>query len=319
MSRWALLVLVALLAAACTGEDDAGPSPTTQATTSTSVVDLSGVVLPGVGGETTTTIDETGTARLVGSVRGPTGPLAGATVRVDRIVAGREVRHDVLTGPDGRWELRDVPGGRYRVRAYLAPSYAQTSAEVRFLADGEEHTFDLVLDDQRGVVVRADVAPDQPTVGAAVNLVVLVVRRTVAADGVVRSTPLAGITVELGGLGRWVLRDDDDGTGDSGTGDTTSTTFDTGTSISARLTEGGRARFELRCLTAGASGLSLRVPVAIEAAPGTTTPAAPATTATSEPLVTVETVPLELPACADPAPASTTTTSTGDGSSSTTP
>ena len=36
-----------------------------------------------------------------------------------------------------------MPGGRYRVRAFLAPVYAQTSAEVRFLTDGEEHTFDL--------------------------------------------------------------------------------------------------------------------------------------------------------------------------------
>ena len=155
-----------LLAGACTDDKDGGPSPDPDATTSTSLTDYTGVDLPGVGGETTTTIDEKGTARLVGTVSGPSGPVAGATVRVDRLVAGRVVRHDVLTRRDGRWELRDVPGGRYRVRAFQPPLYAQDGADLRFLADGEEHTFDLQVEDQRGVVVRADVAPDQPLVDA---------------------------------------------------------------------------------------------------------------------------------------------------------
>jgi hypothetical protein len=230
-------------------------------------------------------------------------------------VAGREIRHDLRTGPDGRWELREVPGGRYRVRAYLAPSYAQTTADVRFLNDGEEHTFDLVVEDQRGVVVRADVAPDPPTLGNAVNLVVLVVRRVVAEDGVVRSTPVTGVIVELRGLGRWELRDDETGGGDDGgddlgvdggVGGTTSTTFDSGPSASMLLTSGGRARFELRCLASGAPGLSLQVPVADDAT----------TTSTSQGEATTETVPLELPACVDPA-ATTTTTAAGGGPSTT--
>lgn len=308
MTGRALLALVAVLLAACTGgDDDARPSPTTDATTSTSVVDLSGVVLPGVGGETTTTIDETGTARLVGSVRGPAGPLAGATVRVDRLVAGRELRRDVVTGPDGRWELRDVPGGRYRVRAFLAPTFAQTTAEVRFLADREEHTFDLVVDDQRGLVVRADAAPDQPVVGGLVNVVVLVVQRIVDPDGVVRSTPLAGVTVELSGLGRWVPRDDP---GPPGTIDAPTSTS---TSTSVRLTDGGRAGFELRCLSAGAPGLVLRVPRTVE-----TAPVDPAVAGPTEPLVTLETVALDLPACAADTAASPTTSAGSDGSSTTT-
>ncbi len=310
-----LLVVAAASVAACSGDDDAGPSPTPQPTTSTSTVDLSGVALPGVAGETTTTVDETGTARLVGTVRGPEGPLAGAVVRVDRLVAGREIRRDVRTAPDGRWELRDVPGGRYRVRAYLAPSYAQTTADVRFLNDGEEHAFDLVVEDQRGLVVRADVAPDQPTVGNPVNLVVLVARRVVAEDGVVRSTPVAGEFVELRGLGRWELRDDtdetdgggDDGGLDGGLGPTTSTTFDPGPSASVLLGSSGQARFELRCLSAGAPGLSLQVPA--EADVGTSTTGVPPD----------ETVALDLPACVDPASSTTTTTTGGSTTTSTTP
>lgn len=306
MTGRALLALVAVLAAACTsGGDEAGPSPTTDATTTTttttptSSVDLSGVVLPPVGGETTTTIDETGTARLVGTVRGPTGPLAGATVRTERIVGGDEVRRDVVTGPNGRWELRDVPGGRYRVRAYLAPGFAQTTAEVRFLADREEHTFDLVVNDQRGLVVRADAAPDQPTVGGLVNVVVLVAQRTVDRNGVVGSAPLAGSTVELSGLGRWILLD----------GGTTSTTLDPSAPATAGLSDGGRARFQLRCASPGPPGLVLRVLRPVDTAPPEE----------AAPPVDIETVPLDLPACAEAPVDTTVPTTVADGSATTSP
>jgi len=303
----AALALVALVGAGCS-DDDAGPSPTTEATTPTSLADYTGVVLPGVGGETTTTIEEKGTARLVGTVSGPDGPLAGATVRVDRLVGDREVRHDVLTGPDGRWELRDVPGGRYRVRAFLAPVYAQTKAEVQFLTDGDEHTFDLKVDDQRGVVVRADVAPDQPLLDDAVNLVVLVVQRVVGDDGVVRSSPLGGTFVELTGLGRWVTRDD---RGSAPTDDSTSTTFDdaSGGSLDqgAILSDAGRALFELHCVAAGAPGLALRIPVLVVPPPAPAGNGSTTTTTTTAP--STEEVALELPACVDPGATTTTPSS----------
>ena len=300
------------------GGEDQEASPEPRATTSTSLSDFTGVVLPGVGGETTTTIEEKGTARLVGTVTGPSGPLAGATVRADRLVAGRVVRHDVLTGPDGRWELRDVPGGRYRVRAFMPPTYAQKAADIRFLADGEEHSFDLQVEDQRGVVVRADVAPDQPLLGEPVNLVVLVVQRTVRPDGVVSTTPVSSTFIELTGLGRWVVADDsgqtdgstdstDDTTADT-TADTTSTTFGDPTHADegAVLDGGGRARFELRCVEAGAPGLSLRIPVLVVAEPAP--PPSGSTTTTTAPPPTTEEVALDLPDCIDSGATTTTTT-----------
>jgi hypothetical protein len=296
-----VLLVAALLVTACTDDDkDAGPPPTTRAPSSTSLVDLSGVELPAVGGETTTTIIETGTARLVGTVTGPDGPLAGATVRVDRLVAGREVRRDVVSGADGRWELRGVPGGRYRVRAFLAPTYAQTTPELRFLADGEEHTFDLQVEDQRGVVVQADVAPDQPVVGAPVNLVVLVVQRTVGTDGVVRSSPMTGETVELTGLGAWRPRSEVEAESSEGS----TTTSGDSTRASARLSAAGRARFELWCVERGEPGLTLVVPSLV--APST--PSGGSSTSTSAAPTPTERVPLMLPACAARGARSTTTT-----------
>lgn len=287
-----LAVPVVLALGACSGSEDAGPTPTTRPSTSTTVVDRSGVALPGVGGVTTTTIDERGTAVLAGVVTGPTGPVAGATVRVERLVAGQSIRRDVRAGPDGRWELAAVPGGRYRLRAFLAPAYAQRDAVVRFLPDGEAHRVDLTVEDHRGVTVRADVAPDEPVAGAPVNLVVLVVRRMVDGDGVVRSVPAAGTVVDLVGLGRWSAV-----AGPAGADDDVAR---------ARLDDAGRARFELRCEAPGPPGLRLRVPVVVAPAP------APASTATTAPLITTEEVPLEVPTCTAPAgsPDGEATTST---------
>jgi hypothetical protein len=259
-----------------------------------------------VGGVTTTTIEERGSARLVGTVRGPTGPVPGATVRVERLVADQMRRTDVVTGPDGRFELADVPGGRYRVRAFLAPSLAQTTAEVRFLADGQAHEIDLVVEDQRGLVVRADAAPDTPTEGSPVNVVALVTSRTVDADGVVRAQPVAGQVVELLGLGRWALRDDGGAAGSSSSAVTSS-------SATARTDASGRVRFELTCVTAGAPGLSLQVPITVRTGP-TGAGSTPPTSST-----TSEVVPLELPACAPSAsPSSTTSTTAGTASTATT-
>jgi hypothetical protein len=321
----AVLAAALVVAAACTGDDDAGPSPTTDPSVTTSVVDYSGVLLAGVPGETTSTVVEAGTASLTGSVRGPNGLVPGATVRIERLLAGREVVSDVLTGPDGRFLLGAVPGGRYRVRAFLAPSLVQLEPDVRFLADGDEHTFDLVVEEVGGLVVRAAVAPNPPSVDEAVNLVAVVSTRSVGADGIVRSSPVVGSNVELVGLGRWQLRspgdddpsDDDDD--DDPNGSSTSVTFGTTTSTTSRQappsavarTDGsGRVRYELRCETAGDPGLALRIAVTVAQPPD-------ASGAPVPPQQSSETLSLTLPACIDPA--ATTTTAAADASTSSSP
>jgi hypothetical protein len=310
--RLALAAVVLVTGVACTGDDEPQPSPTTRDSGSTTVVDRSGIALAGVPGQTTSTIVERGTANLTGSVQGPSGLVVGATVRIERLVAGREIRTDVLTGPDGRFALPGVPGGRYRVRAFLAPALAQVVPEVRFLEDGADHDFPLVVEQQGGLLVRADVAPEPPILDRAVNLVAVVSTRSVDADGVVRSQPVVGVTVELSGLGRWTLRDDA-----VSTTSTTDTPFEPTFTIepsqtpSARTDAGGMVRYELRCDRPGNPNLALRVPVR-SAPPVTTDP----TATTFEPAVTVQTFSLDLPACVDPA--TTTTASTAPLSTTTT-
>jgi len=296
--------VVLVVAAACTSDDGATPKPRPEPATPTTELDTSGIALAGVSGRTTTTFVEHGTASITGSVTGPDGLVAGATVRIHRLVAGREIGIDVVTGEDGRFLLENLPGGRYRVRAFLAPSLAQVVADVRFLADEEAHTFDLEVERLSGVFVQADVAPEPPLLRRPVNLVASVANRTVGADGVVRATPVVGLTVELVGLGRWVLRDDasdadDDPDAPSSPFESTTTTEGAPPSPMARTGAGGQVRYELRCETTGQSGLGLSVPVTRRSGSGES-----ATTET-----TTEIIRLDLPDCVDPSTLTTTSTS----------
>jgi len=293
-------VAAVLLAGACSGDEGADPAPRPEVTSSTVPVDRSGIVLAPVGGVTTTSVVERGSARLVGVVRGPSGPVAGATVRIERFAADREVRTAVVTGPDGRFVLEGVPGGRYRVRAFQAPRYVQLEAEVRFLADRAEHEFDLVVEEQGEIVVRASAAPSPAVVGFPVNVVVQVAQRAVDGEGIVRLQPLAGTSVTLTGLGRWTLR-----SGGSG--------FE----APGRTDSGGTARWELQCDDPGDPGLAVRIPVLRAGTAAPVDPVSPGATSPS-PTTTTETIGLGLPSCVAAGPTTTSTTGGSEATTSTT-
>ena len=196
--------------------------------------DLTGIQLAGVNGTTTVApIAATGTAHLSGAVNGPQGPVPGATVRVEHFVDGNPPPTDVVSGPDGRWDLNNIAGGRYRVRAFLAPSLAQTQAEVFLLTAGEQRTLDLTVEAFSGASVAAAVAPDPPQLNQPLTFVVRVARKTVGADGVVHSDPIVNANVALTGTQGWTVHG----------------------SSSAQTDANGDATFTLDCRSAGASQL----------------------------------------------------------------
>ncbi|MEY2403566.1 MAG: hypothetical protein QOD38_1117, partial [Acidimicrobiaceae bacterium] len=103
-------------------------------TTPTTGQNLAAVQLAAVDGTTTRPAPRTtGTAHLSGGVNAPDGFVPGAMVRAERALDNGDLqRFDVIAGPDGHWDLPNIPGGRYRVRAFLPPQLAQTEAEVFF-------------------------------------------------------------------------------------------------------------------------------------------------------------------------------------------
>jgi hypothetical protein len=299
----AVAAVLVLAGAACTGDDGPSHAPRRR-TERPPVIDYSGVHLEKVRGTTTTVNDgrDVGTASIVGTVTGPGGPVPGATVRVEHLLDGGTVVHDAFTGPDGRYAVTGIAGGRYRVRAFLAPTLALTKPEVRFLADGKEAGIDLAMADQRKVVASAATSPPAAYVGEDVNLAVTLATQQVDADGIVRSTPVTGILVTLDGLGAWTLRRDDIRT----PGQPRFPTTTTPASPDAFTDGTGTVRFALRCLAAGDPGLGVLVTV-------TVTPPAVDGQPPPTPVQQTQRLALKVPACVDPT-AATAPTSGGDGS-----
>jgi hypothetical protein len=248
VKRVALAVVLVLLAA-CGGDDpfaplaDPGPVPDVPPQTTIPLGNAS-AVLPAVPGTTTTTAVALfpGPARLRGRVQGPDGPVAGATVQLERLVGDASATHRVVTGPDGGWDVPAVLGGRYRVRAWRPPDLATPQAEVLFLAGGDPVEVDLALARLGTLRVDAVAAPATPVEGEPANLVVRVSARVVDVDGVARETPQSGVAVSLTGSGAWTV------TG----ANPTSTDVD------------GTAQFQITCFTQGAPPLSLSVAGATE-------------------------------------------------------
>jgi hypothetical protein len=176
---------------------------TTPPPPSTAAVDLTGVSIPGVEGTTTTApVRSLGTAHLAGLVKGPQGPVPGAVVRLEHL-AGDTVTTDVIAGPDGRYDALNIAGGRYRVRAFLSPRYAQTDPQVFFLADGELRGLDLSVRSFSGLAVASATAPDPPVVGEPATFVVRVANRAVDDDGIVRVRRVPNASVQLTDASGW--------------------------------------------------------------------------------------------------------------------
>lgn len=230
-------------------------------TTTTLGPDRSKLTLPTIDvPATTTTIGfRRGTASVEGVVRGPDGPVAGAKVRIERLVGSQTAVRIVGTDGQGRYVLSGVELGRLRVRAWRPPDLAMMSDELLFASKGTSR--DLELTGFGRTEVQWAMAPATPFVGRKVNVVIQVSTRVVGSDGLITIEPLSGVGVSI---------------------------FPTGTLVplaaGERLTdEAGRAVFTLRCDADGDGGLDVRLATGGQAilspppcrTPATTVPATP--------------------------------------------
>lgn len=131
------------------------------------------------------------------SPTGPSGPVSGATVEVDRFVGSAMTSVKVLTAANGTWSLSNILGGRYRVRAWLAPFLALTQPQDLYLPDGHRDVVNMNLDSYGGTAISSAMAPNPPVEGEPASLVVSVGVQTVGNDGVVRTTPEPGTLLNL--------------------------------------------------------------------------------------------------------------------------
>lgn len=213
MPKGVALAAVALLAgglAGCGVQTLSFPTPPATAHSSVTTgptlpTNLPSVVEAGVPGATTTVPPRIGPggASLNGTVMGPNGPVAGATVEADHLVGDQMAATQTTTAADGSWNIASILGGRYRVRSWQQPSLAVTAPQIFFLGASESHAMTMQLTVFTGPSVASAIAPDIPVVGTTDNLVIQVTNPTVGSDGVVRNLPEVGVSVSLTNGPQW--------------------------------------------------------------------------------------------------------------------
>lgn len=214
------------------------PPPTKPGATTSSLPDYSGVPLAGVPGETTVVAPPLapGSSRINGTVRGPDGPVGGATVRIERFVGDVHSHADIITRPDGTFETDPILGGRYRVRAWRAPDLSLDKPVVFYLEHAKTQPVDLALSRRGGISVRGSFTAT-PYEGELLALVVNVSGTVVDEAGIVRTAPVAGITVDLSAPPNWQVFSIDPTTTDAA----------------------GRATYQVECTADGSSSFTAAV------------------------------------------------------------
>ena len=243
-ARIVVLLLVLALAACQGGSDEAAPTtvpttapPPTDAPVTTAPATTTSTV-PGPPRSTTTLAVDVapGNARISGTVLGPQGPVAGASVRVERLV-GDEVGTLDVSAANGSFNLPSVRGGRYRLRAWKAPDLYQPTPEAFFLAADEQKSVELRLTKVGPVNVETTVEPTPPPREEPFTIAIFLYAGSVNGEGFLQANPRAGQEVEVA-LG-------------PGLGLTSSNR--------AKTDGGGKASFSARCRTPGPQSGELRI------------------------------------------------------------
>lgn len=251
-------------------------TPASSTTTALPRPDLTGVELGKVSGRTTTTMATIGPggATLSGRVLGPQGPVAGATVEADRFAGSSEASRQVPTAADGTWTIPAILGGRYRVRAWQAPTLAMTTPQIFFLGGTQAMAIDLQVQAFTGQNLLSAANPVATLVGGDINVVVAVRNQAVDSNGIVSYRPASGVAVGLASTGNVGINANPVSTDSSGDAAFTLICLSAGTSTVTATSAGGGAT-TLPTITCETSYVP--PPTATTVPPSTT---APATTTT---------------------------------------
>ena len=203
-----LVVLLALLAAACSdGNPAAAPETTAPVETSTTST-TSAPATTAKPTTTTSTLKPTttsstllamgpGDASIVGTVSGPSGPVDGAIVRVERLVGKNVATQDVTTSGGGSYAVATILGGSYRVRAFRPPDYGTSPTESFFLAANERKVVDLKMPAAGVERITATVSPNPPKVDQTAILTIQIGIGRVDDQGRPAITPRPGVPLIL--------------------------------------------------------------------------------------------------------------------------
>jgi hypothetical protein len=243
--RWAL-VLLALLAVACSGSKPAAAPPpppvTEESTTTAPTTSTTAKPAPTTTGvpRTTTTVSVAlgpGSASLAGTVSGPQGPVDGATVRVERLVGKAVATADVTTSGGGSWSMPSILGGSYRVRAFKVPDLGQSQTEAFFLAAAERKVIDFKLAAAGGDRITAVINPNPPRVDQPAILTITLGVGRVDDQGRPALTPRPGVALSVATGPGQVLE----------------------SSPQAVTDANGAASFRIRCVVEGPSQVALTI------------------------------------------------------------
>ncbi len=211
---WAAVALCLVAGSACSSDDGkALPVPKASSTsTATTVLDYSEVALAPIAAGKAPPVTRPpgpGKASIAGRVVDATGaPVPQAMVRATYFFdpAKPEVI-EALSGPDGGYRFQRLYGGRWRIRAWLAPTLATLEQPAFFLGATEQKVLDLKVKAVPDLDVTSKMAPDPPLVGWLAELAVLVVNQTVDAEGKVVRLPVGATEVTVGLTASWSLGD----------------------------------------------------------------------------------------------------------------
>jgi hypothetical protein len=205
--RRLFVVVLALLAAACSaGKPAAAPDTTAAAETTTSTTKAPTTTARPTTTSSTlkpTTTSSTllamgpGEASIVGTVSGPSGPVDGAIVRVERLVGKNVATQDVTTYGGGTYSLATILGGSYRVRAFRPPDFASSPVEAFFLAATERKVLDLRMPSAGVERITATVSPNPPKVDQPAILTIQIGIGRVDDQGRPTVTPRPGVPLSL--------------------------------------------------------------------------------------------------------------------------